>query len=331
MRKLAISKLKIIFIPSKDNNFRPKFLESKVLIWIVVFLFLLKLITIPFLICFPKISFFSEISKTILLELINKDRKALGLAPLKESDILNKAANLKAQDMLLNDYFSHQNPQGLTPWYWLKAVGYNYQLAGENLAIGFLDSEEVYQAWLNSPSHKANILNPHYQEIGIAVVQGDFKNNKTTLVVQYFGAPQPVSQKLKVETKEIKKEISAKNDTFSIEEKKASSSQTTSLPIEIASLEKENKQNNQKAEFNFLYFFSFKYYKILQIIIYGVLILMILALMVNIFVRFDIQHRDLILKALILIFILGTFILLDKETTIKLIPHNFDINQFDIN
>jgi len=332
MNRLIIFKLKTIFIPCQENDFRPKFLESRVLIWIVIVLFFLKLITVPFLLYFPKNSLFSDISKNILVELINKDRKGMGLAPLKENNILNQAASLKAQDMLLKDYFAHQSPEGQSPWYWLQLAGYNYQTAGENLAIGFLDSEEVYQAWLNSPSHKANLFNPAYQEIGIAVLKGNFKNNNTTLVVQYFGTPQKKSSILKVATKEVKKE-----STTSVSEAPVSQSSVSEIKneklIKGESLSNQTsestsslKELGEKASFNFLYFFSFKYSKILQKIIYGFLILIIVALIVNIFIRFDIQHRDLILKTLILILILGVFVLIDKEATIKLIPHNFDIN-----
>ncbi len=92
-----------------------------------------------------------------MLELTNEERIDNGLSALELNPKLELAAQQKAQDILSKDYFAHQSPDGFTPWYWFEKVGYDYQYAGENLAIGFLDSEEVSQAWLESPSHRANL------------------------------------------------------------------------------------------------------------------------------------------------------------------------------
>ena len=177
MVEKLILRLKLTFVPSQENNFKPKFLTSRVLLWCLAVLFVLKLITIPFLIYFPKSIFFSDISKTALIELLNKDRQSAGLDSLKENTALDNAAALKAKDILENDYFSHQSPQGISPWYWFKLAGYNYKAAGENLAIGFLDSTEVHRAWLDSSSHRANLLNSNYKDVGIAILSGDFQGN----------------------------------------------------------------------------------------------------------------------------------------------------------
>lgn len=164
-------------------------MESNFLAWCIFLLFLFKVISILFLFNFPYSTFFAEISKNILLNLTNQERKFLGLGSLKESSKLNRAAYLKAKDILEKDYFAHKSPDGLNPWYWFSKVGYNYQCAGENLAIDFIDSEELYQAWDNSSSHRENIINPKYEEIGIAVLTGEFKGAETTVVVQLFGTP----------------------------------------------------------------------------------------------------------------------------------------------
>src|SRR6185436_7850636 len=100
---------------------------------------------------------------------------------------LNKAAMAKAQDMVKNGYFAHESPQGISPWYWFKQAGYVYKYAGENLAVGFVDSKTVYDAWFNSPSHKANLLNKNYTQVGTAIVSG-FDGN-SIVVVQEFGRP----------------------------------------------------------------------------------------------------------------------------------------------
>jgi len=324
--KNLLLKLKLIFVPGQENNYRPKFLESRVLIWCLLALFILKLITIPFLIYFPKSIFFSAIVKTTLIELLNQERKSLGLQPLKENTTLDNAAVLKAQDILEKDYFSHQSPDGVAPWYWFKIAGYNYKIAGENLAIGFLDSGELNRAWLDSPSHRANLLNSNYKDVGIAILKGDFQGNETTVVVQLFGTLQQTAAGPKVVTKEeVKKEtVTPEPEKM---EKEATGTQT--LSAEFASMTKQVvpalQEAQGKATFNFLSFLVLDYSKVLQIIVYGFLALIILALIINIFVRPDIQHADLILKTLGFVAVLVLFILVDKGVIIKLIPHNFYI------
>ena len=247
-------KLKLIFVPSEANNFRPKFLTSRVLLWCLLALFILKIITIPFLIYFQKSIFFSDISKSVLIALLNKDRQSAGLQSLKENATLNNAATMKAQDILAKDYFSHQSPEGISPWYWFKAAGYNYQVAGENLAIGFLDSEEVNQAWLDSPSHRANLLNANYKDVGIAILTGDFDGNETTVVVQLFGALQPATAGPKVQTKEQAPKETAKPAAENTEKEVAGKQTLSSMAKEVAPALKEAKE---KALFQFFFFFGF--------------------------------------------------------------------------
>jgi len=250
----------------------------------------------------------------------------LGLQSLKENTTLDNAAVLKAQDILEKDYFSHQSPDGVAPWYWFKIAGYNYKIAGENLAIGFLDSRELNRAWLDSPSHRANLLNSNYKDVGIAILKGDFQGNETTVVVQLFGTLQQTAAGPKVVTKEeVKKEtVTPEPEKM---EKEATGTQT--LSAEFASMTKQVvpalQEAQGKATFNFLSFLVLDYSKVLQIIVYGFLALIILALIINIFVRPDIQHADLILKTLGFVAVLVLFILVDKGVIIKLIPHNFYI------
>lgn len=188
--------LRSLFIPSLDNNFNPGFLHSKVVFYGVLFLLVVKIITVGFFIPIPGNIFFADITKTDLLNLANQQRSQLGIAPLAENNILDQAAKLKAQDMVNKGYFSHVSPSGITPWFWFRQVGYNYKYAGENLAVGFFDSKDLFEAWIASPSHKENIVNPNYKEVGTAVVSG-FDSN-AILVVQVFGAviakkPDPAS------------------------------------------------------------------------------------------------------------------------------------------
>ena len=100
-------------------------------------------------------------------------------------------AQRNAGDMFAFNYWAHNSPSGRDPWSFFQEVGYKYIYAGENLARDFMNSESVVEAWMNSPSHRENLLNPNYKEIGLAVVNGTLNGVETTLVVQSFGTPTP--------------------------------------------------------------------------------------------------------------------------------------------
>src|SRR3989344_3788824 len=143
---------KKLFIPGIHNDYRPAFLQSSILLYVVIGLLLIKIISVGLFTPFFKNIFFADITKTALVNLLNQDRQNAGLGVLAENEKLNQAAMLKAQDMVKNGYFSHQSPQGITPWYWFGQAGYQYKYAGENLAVGFINSDEVFNAWFSSPS-----------------------------------------------------------------------------------------------------------------------------------------------------------------------------------
>jgi uncharacterized protein YkwD len=124
-----------------------------------------------------------------LIELTNKNRQFNNQPLLSYNPVLEQAAQQKANDMAKKGYFAHTSPEGLTSWSWFDRVGYIYAYAGENLAIDFQDSIDVSQAWMNSPTHRANIINPVFTEIGIATAQGKYQGRDTVFVVQMFAKP----------------------------------------------------------------------------------------------------------------------------------------------
>jgi cysteine-rich secretory family protein len=112
------------------------------------------------------------------------------LPPLHENTLLDHAAEIKLQDMFDRQYFEHVSPSGRGPSDLANQVGYKYVLVGENLALGnFKDDQTLVAAWMDSPGHRANILNTRYQEIGVAVGRGMFEGRETWLAVQEFGLP----------------------------------------------------------------------------------------------------------------------------------------------
>lgn len=123
-----------------------------------------------------------------IVSLTNTKRGENGLQALLPNSLLSKAAAAKAADMLANDYWAHNSPSGKTPWSFITAAGYRYVFAGENLARDFADSGSVVNAWMNSPSHRSNLLDKNFKEIGVAVADGKLGGREGTLVVQMFGA-----------------------------------------------------------------------------------------------------------------------------------------------
>ncbi len=177
------------FVPHARNNYRPHALGHKSLSFYAALMVSAKLITMMSLDLVPKsYAYSSAVTPENILQLTNFSRQAFGLGPLAMNPELSAAAQAKADDMLKNQYFGHISPQGLTPWDFIKSAGYNYIIAGENLAINFYTSEDVENAWMNSPDHKANILNKDFDDIGVAVEQGTYKGLKAIFVVQMFGS-----------------------------------------------------------------------------------------------------------------------------------------------
>jgi len=120
----------------------------------------------------------------------NLQRQENGLPALKENAELNAAALAKANDMFQNQYFEHMSPAGVDPGELVLNHGYEYIVAGENLLLGnFASEKEAVQAWMDSPGHRANILNNRFSEIGVAVVKGNYNGKSVWLSVQEFGLP----------------------------------------------------------------------------------------------------------------------------------------------
>ncbi len=185
--------LKNYFIPHEGNDHQPHFLREKclsVLLGIVIITTCLSMIlAIPAV--STRFNYLASILPVILVEKVNESRAEIGENQLVMNDTLSVAAQLKANDMAEKGYFSHVSPDGTSPWFWIQKAGYVYTDAGENLAVNFTDSDEVHNAWMNSPGHRANILREGFTEIGIATASGTYNGRPAIFVVQYFGKPRP--------------------------------------------------------------------------------------------------------------------------------------------
>lgn len=176
--------MKNFFIPTQKNRYKPYLLRKVALVaysFIIVFVN-----SFGGIFGISKVEA-STISTENIIRLTNQERAASGLNTLSENSQLDAAALAKANNMFEQQYWDHFGPNGETPWQFIRAEGYNYVYAGENLAKGFQTAEGVHEAWMASPTHAANIMSGNYKDIGVAVVQGMLLGKQTTLVVQMFG------------------------------------------------------------------------------------------------------------------------------------------------
>lgn len=129
---------------------------------------------------------------TQVLNLTNAYRQQNGLPALTFNNKLISAAQKHSRDMALNDYFSHYGLNGSTPFDRIKAEGYRYSSAAENIAAGYFTAEEVVQAWIDSPGHRENLLRASVKQIGIGyfyLANDTGKLNFNTYWTQSFGTP----------------------------------------------------------------------------------------------------------------------------------------------
>ena len=183
-------KLAHLLIPRHSNNHKAKVLQPKGLLVIIGVLVILQGLVVlsPRYQRFEKVlGYAANISVDQVVSLTNQQRALSGLAPLQFNQDLANAAHLKGEHMLAHDYWAHVAPDGTEPWNFFRNVNYRYRYAGENLARDFSDAPSAVDAWMASPTHKENILSDHYNEIGVAVVEGDLSGVDTTIIVQFFG------------------------------------------------------------------------------------------------------------------------------------------------
>jgi uncharacterized protein YkwD len=130
------------------------------------------------------------LTKEGVISYTNQQRAGYGLPALKESPNLDASAAVKARDMFANQYFEHTSPSGIGVKDLAENAGYEFIIIGENLAMGNFESDQaLVDAWMNSPGHRENILNPNYTDIGVWVEKGTFEGKTTWMAVQHFGEP----------------------------------------------------------------------------------------------------------------------------------------------
>ena len=172
-------RLSRFFHPQKSNKYRSQLLHPETLM-------ILSIVVVAVFALFNAVRFFPSLADRVLgyasninadqvLIKTNEERAARDLKPLQINEKLNQAALAKAQDMFADQYWSHNSPDGDQPWDFIKDSGYVYKYAGENLARDFDNTREMIAAWMASPTHKENIVNPNFTQMGLAVLNGNLK------------------------------------------------------------------------------------------------------------------------------------------------------------
>lgn len=178
------------FTPRHTNNHRPVALSFSAISTYVCFLLIFQIGLAVVARYSPEIlGYATNISVSDLLKFSNEKRMESDAGTLTFNEKLAEAAAAKAEDMFTNQYWAHTSPTGKDPWSFIINAGYSYLYAGENLARDFADSRAVVEAWMNSPTHRENLINNRYKEVGFAIRNGKYGNYETTLVVQMFGTP----------------------------------------------------------------------------------------------------------------------------------------------
>jgi hypothetical protein len=180
------------FIPGDHNNYHPHILHTKRAVFYAIFFTMLKLFIFSFAIFLPAEVFvlpdvLSEERRQIV-DLTNEVRKNNYRQLLKTNNRLDSSAQAKADDMAVRKYFAHsRNKKTLVDW--LKAANYNFEVAGENLAVGFKTPKEVVDAWVKSPTHFSNLVDGEFTEFGVGLSGGVFNGAPAIYIAEHLASP----------------------------------------------------------------------------------------------------------------------------------------------
>ncbi|MEN9649592.1 MAG: hypothetical protein RL094_559 [Candidatus Parcubacteria bacterium] len=182
------------FVSHDSNHHHPHLLRESVASVLLGAVLIIEVVFLSHsLILLPRNGMFAQVLSLRVVDFTNIERSRDKLRDLTPNAVLQQAAQAKANDMASKQYFSHTGPDGTSPWSWFEKAGYDYKYAGENLAINFFDSKDVVNAWMNSQTHRENILNKNFTEIGIATAEGRYNGYRAIFIVEFFGTPKVVA------------------------------------------------------------------------------------------------------------------------------------------
>jgi len=183
--------LKHFFIPHAGNEYHPHILHAKRAALYGSLFVVMKVIVVAFVLLVPaEVYVMPDVlaqQEQTLVTLTNAVRRDQGIGLLDTDPRLVSSATQKGNDMVAHSYFAHTSPAGIGLASWLADANYPYYVAGENLAIGFTDARAMMRAWVESPTHFANLVDAQYEDTGVHLVAGTYEGNQVVFAVQHFG------------------------------------------------------------------------------------------------------------------------------------------------
>jgi hypothetical protein len=295
------------FIPHKENNHKPHLLRGTGTLFFLTLIIIVELGFLVNTLIIDKSSFLAAVLPGVLTNLTNEERAQNNANPLIENTLLNKAAQMKASDMAEKGYFAHTSPDGKTPWYWLDKVGYLYKLAGENLAVNFFESKDVAEAWMNSPTHRANVLKKEYKEIGFGIASGTFEGKNTVFVAEFFGTPMFENTKI-----EKIKEVASKENTKNIAVAKTESN-TKVLGESVTTTPAENQKIKETNTLTFKEKIALSPRKYTNYVYLAILFIVALCLFLVFFIKAEVRHTGVMLRGFGLMIIIIALLLVNLK------------------
>lgn len=316
-----ISWFKKHFIPHEGNEHRPHILRKENIFYISIAVIFIEIII--FLI--PTFTFTNRINTSnmasvisaVLGDLTNTERTLNNLPILTVNPVLNKAAAMKATDMATKGYFAHTSPEGKTPWYWLEQAGYSYQYAGENLAINFTDSKDVTNAWMNSPTHRANIVKGNYTEFGTGIATGMYEGRETVFVAQVYANP---AQEKNIVEQNIVTPINKSKTSVSTNDVKISKiieKESVNILGAAISTNLENVPEKTIEKPSLWQRLSTSPRNTMNIVLYFVFGLIVTALLLYFLIKMTNHHKDLITNGLVALAIVGAIFVMNNYLSHK--------------
>lgn len=305
-------------IPTQSNNYKPHFLRKESLLSLIIVVIVLEVALFAHLFVVLKGSnFLAAVLPGVLVSLTNEERSILNLQNLKTNPLLEQAAQLKANDMASKGYFSHTSPEGVEPWHWLNTVGYQYVFAGENLAVNFIESTDVSKAWMNSPSHRDNIVSSKYTEIGIATAQGIYKGQNTTFVVQFFGTPQFIPGPQPISPRQVFAEEKPSLKPAPVLEPEVESAQEVALdPTPVPATPVNAQEVAERSENNSLDRTLSSPKQTVSLILLGLLAILIILTLAAIFIEIKVQHPKTIAASIAVMLILAGTLYMNNKVVV---------------
>lgn len=181
------------FCRSRAPKTRRELFSSKRMMLYASAAIIIKTLSVVFILFYPLSVWLlpepAEAERKQIILLTNEFRSGLSLPPLLENEDLDRSAYAKVRDMFLEQYFSHVGPEGQGLDFFFKDAGYDYSIAGENLAMGFSRPAEAVAAWIKSPGHYSNLADKNFSQIGVGLAEDIFEKERTILIAQHFGRP----------------------------------------------------------------------------------------------------------------------------------------------